>query len=111
MSIQETTTLFCAQKNILANGQHYVSVPVKIDATKVVANAEGKKLVPLGSIISKAGVIVNDATAYGITLNQADVTIGPEGIATVIHGYIYENELPVAPSDEALAAMKQITLI
>lgn len=111
MSRQSKETIFCNQKNILAEGQHFVSVLVKVDASKVVANAEGKKIVPTGSIISKAGVIANDTTAYGITLNEIDVTDGNEGVPVVIHGFIDVNSLPVQPSEETITALRQIAFI
>lgn len=111
MSKQSTTTIFCGQGNILVNGQHFVSVLVKIDASKVIANAEGKKIVPIGSIINKEGVVVNDGTAYGVTINEIDVTNGSEGVGTVIHGFIDLEALPVKPSAEAITALKQITFM
>ncbi|EQB3101470.1 hypothetical protein ACYIU4_002833 [Clostridium botulinum] len=111
MSKQSTTTIFCSQKNILANGQHFVSVLIKIDASKVVANEQGKKIVPVGSIISKDGVVVNDGTAYGVTINEIDVTNGSEGVGTVIHGFIDLETLPVKPSEETIKVLKQITFM
>lgn len=111
MSKQVTRTIFGEKKNILAVGDHFVAIPIKIDATAITADATGKKILPLGSIIDKTGKVVNDGTAFGITYNEIDVTNGTEAVSVVIHGFIDGTQLPVAPSTTALAALKQITIL
>ncbi|AKA70140.1 hypothetical protein [Clostridium scatologenes] len=111
MSKQLIRTIFGEKKNILAVGGHFISVPVKIDATVIVADVAGKKIVPLGSIVDKNGKVVNDGTAFGITYNEIDVTNGTEAVSVVIHGFVDGSQLPVAPSATALTALKQITIL
>lgn len=60
----------------------------------------------------KAGTIVpaNDGTAEGVLLYDVKRNENPNG-TVVIHGFIKSDALPESPSDEAKAAMKQITFI
>ncbi|MBC2579987.1 hypothetical protein [Clostridium sp. DJ247] len=111
MSKQVIRTILGEKKNILVVGNHFVAVPVKIDATAITADAQGKKIVPLGSIVDKTGKVVNDGTAFGITYNEIDVTGGTEAVSVVIHGFIDSTQLPVTPDATAIAAMKQITIL
>ncbi|WPC42952.1 hypothetical protein [Clostridium sp. JS66] len=111
MSKQVTRTIFGEKKNILAVANHFVALPVKIDATLVTADSTGKKIIPQGSIISKDGKVVNDGTAFGITMYDIDVTNGSQSISTVIHGFIDGTKLPIAPTDVAKTALKQITIL
>lgn len=104
------------KKEILKFGDHYVSVAVTVDDTGIVANADGKKIVPAGTIVG-GGVLAdptkkvsekNTADAEGVLLNDVDVTYGPAPGAMVIHGFIDLNKLPAAPAAEAVTALNQI---
>lgn len=69
----------------------------------VQVNAEGKKIVPAGTILP-----ANDSTAKGILYNDVDVTHGPQPGALIVEAYILEARLPVAPSADAKTALKEI---
>lgn len=107
------------KKEILKFADHYVAVGVTVDDTGIVANADGKKIVPAGTIVG-GGVLAdptkkvsgkNTAEAEGILLNDVDVTYGPAPGAMVIHGFIDLNKLPAAPATDAVAALKGITFL
>ncbi|QHM59370.1 hypothetical protein C7M46_00013 [Pediococcus pentosaceus] len=52
----------------------------------------------------------NDAKAVGITINDVDVSDGPQPVGVIVEGYVNAKRLPVAPSAEAITAMKEIKL-
>jgi hypothetical protein len=91
------------QINFLASA-NFQAFTYQVSDVGVVANSEGKKIVPAGTVYP-----ANDATAVGILLNDIDVTQGPQPGSVIVEGYIIEARLPVAP--EAVAAkpaMKEI---
>lgn len=111
-------------KEILKFPDHYVSLAVTIDDTGITANADGKKIVPAGTILggflgnstnkAKKATTTGDPTAsdaQGVLLTDVDVTYGPASGSAVIHGFIDTTKLPVAPAAEEVAALKQITFI
>lgn len=61
-------------------------------------------ILPAGSIFP-----ANDATAEGVTYNDVDVSHGAQVVSVIVEGYINAKRLPVAPSAEAIAALKKIT--
>ena len=111
------TTSYLGTKNILRFADHYVTVPVMVDATGVTANADGKKIVPAGTIVGGSGgkvledpdnILVtasNDASAEGVLFNDVDVTYGEASGAMIIHGFPALNKLPVAPDAAAVTAL------
>lgn len=106
-------------KQILKFPDHYVSLAVTVDDTGVTAGADGKKIVPAGTIIGGGFLAseavkakkANDATAEGVLFNDTDVTYGPASGAAIIHGFIAVDKLPEAPDADAVTALKQITFI
>ncbi len=110
-------TDYLGTKNILRFPDHYVTVPVMVDDTGVAANADGKKLVPGGTIIGGVGGKVlddpnnikvaenNDAEAEGVLFNDVDVTYGPMPGAMIIHGFPAADKLPTAPTAAAVTAL------
>lgn len=64
---------------------------------------EGRKIVVSGTVIP-----ANDATAEGILVNDVDVTNGDKIGAKMVAGYVYKERLPETPSEEAVAALKDI---
>ena len=66
----------------------------------------GRKIVVAGTIIP-----ANDATAEGILANDVDVTEGDAVGAKIVEAYIYKSRLPVTPTEEAIAALKEIKFI
>ncbi|MCM3413531.1 hypothetical protein [Metabacillus litoralis] len=91
------------QINFLASAK-YQAFTVQVSDVGVTANAEGRKIVPAGTVWP-----ANDATAQGILLNEVDVTNGPQPASLIVEGYIIESRLPVAPeATAAKPAMKEI---
>lgn len=112
-------TDFGNKKEILKFPDHYVNLAITVDDTGITANAEGKKIVPAGTILgggfladdTKKAVKANDNTAEGVLFNDTDVTYGPASGAALIHGFIATEKLPEAPTADAIAALKQITFL
>ncbi|MBU5214364.1 hypothetical protein [Heyndrickxia oleronia] len=90
------------QVNFLASAK-YQNFTYQVSNVGVAANAEGRKIVPAGTIYP-----ANDATAVGILFNDVDVTEGPQPGAVMVEGYVLSARLPVAPTDEAKTALKEI---
>lgn len=113
------TESFGTQKQILKFPDHYVALAVTVSDTGVTANSDGKKIVPAGTILgggfladdTKQATVANDATAEGVLFNDTDVTNGAASGAAIIHGFIDLGKIPTAPSDEAVAVLKQITFL
>lgn len=73
-------------------------------ATQEMATTEAetnKKYVLSGTIFPS-----NDGNATGIVFEDVDVTKGNYPCSVMSSGYVYKNRLPVAPTDEAVAALK-----
>ncbi|GAC42284.1 hypothetical protein [Paenibacillus popilliae] len=112
-------TNFSNKKVILKFPDHYLNLAVTVSDVGVTPNADGKKIVPAGTILgggvlsdpTKKAVKANDTTSEGVLFNDADVTYGPAPGAMTIHGFIDKNKIPEAPTAEAVAALKQITFI
>jgi hypothetical protein len=121
------TTQYGNKKEILYFPDHYVSLAVMVSDTGIAANADGKKIVPAGTIVggSTKAVLANvdepvvkkntqgstGTAAEGVLLNDVDVTHGPASGAMILHGYIKLGALPEDPCAEAVAALKQISFI
>lgn len=116
-------TTYTNRKEILKFPDHYVALAIRVSDAGVTANAEGKKIVPAGTILG-GGVLSDDtiaavkattttgvSNAEGVLLSDTDVTYGPAAGALVIHGFIATTKLPVAPTPEEKTALKQITFI
>ncbi|WP_172638282.1 hypothetical protein, partial [Lactiplantibacillus plantarum] len=70
----------------------------------VKTDAFGHKVIPAGTIYP-----TNDAKAEGITINEVDVTRGPQMVGVIVEAYLFGQRLPVAPTAEAITALKKIT--
>lgn len=90
------------QINFLASAK-YQNFTHEISDSGVAANAEGRKIVPAGTVYP-----ANDATAKGIVFHDVDVTEGPQPGALMVEGYVLEARLPVAPAAEAKTALNEI---
>ncbi|EKN67487.1 hypothetical protein P9E76_01520 [Schinkia azotoformans] len=112
-------TTYTNKKSILKFPDHYVNLTVTVSDAGIVANADGKKIVPAGTIIgggflaseSVAAVKKNGTGAEGVLFNDVDVTYGPASGAAMIHGFVALNKLPEAPTADAIVALKQITFL
>lgn len=74
--------------------------------TQVDQDTEGvvDGVLPAGTIVPK-----NDATAVGITVNAVNINHGPQEVGYIVEGHILKDRLPVAPTDAAITALKNIT--
>lgn len=105
-------------KSFLKFPDHYVNLAVMVSDEGVTA-VNGKKIVPAGTIIgggfindeAKEAVKANDVKAEGVLFNDTDVTYGSATGAALIHGFVALDKLPEAPTEEAKAALKQITFL
>lgn len=95
------------------------AVAVIVDDTGIVANAEGRKVVPMGTVVGGASQPVltnrhepvtekNTADAEGVLLRDVDVTEGPADGAMVVEGYIDLAKMPAAPAAAAITALPKI---
>lgn len=120
-------TDYLNKKEILKFPDHYVALAVMVSDEGVSANADGKKIVPAGTIVGgatkpvlanldepvtkKNTQAVDGSAAEGVLFNDVDVTYGAAPGAMVIHGFIATDKLPEAPCADAIAALKQIQFI
>ncbi|OMD04730.1 hypothetical protein MKX34_11740 [Paenibacillus sp. FSL R5-0636] len=118
-----TENTYGNRKTILKFPDHYVNLAVTVDDTGVTANAEGRKIVPGGTIIGngilvdltkkakKAVTTTGVSNAEGVLFQDVDVTYGPAPGALMIHGFVDVTKIPTAPTAEEIAALKQITFL
>lgn len=114
------TTTYGNTKGILKFPDHYVNVAVTVSDEGVTANAEGKKIVPAGTIVgggfladnTKEAVASTDViAAEGVLFNDIDVTHGPASGAVLIHGFVALDKLPAQPTAAQVEALKQVTFL
>lgn len=96
MYVQKTSV---TQTNFLASAD-FTSFTYQISDSGVIANAQGRKIVPAGTVYP-----ANDATAIGLLLNDIDVTTGPQPGAVLVEAWVLEARLPVAPAAAAKTAL------
>lgn len=85
--------------NFLASS-HVIAHTYQISDVGVTANAQGRKVVPAGTVYP-----ANDNTAIGITYTDTEVTEGPQPGSVIIEAWILEARLPVAPTAAAKTAL------
>lgn len=118
-------TDYLGTKEILKFSDHVVSIGVTVDDAGIIANADGKKIVPAGTIVG-GGALNNNTKkvsvknvqggatgtagagvdAEGILLNDVDVTYGSAPGAMVIHGFVALDKIPEAPVADVVTALK-----
>ena len=117
-----TQTTYGNTQNVLKFNE-FTAVGVTVDNTGITANAEGKKIVPAGTIVGgkTKAVLLNPqepvvskntaadgANAEGVLLNDVDVTYGAAPGAMVLFGFIDISKMPEPPGDEAKVALPMI---
>ncbi|MFD2703808.1 hypothetical protein ACFSVM_25595 [Paenibacillus shunpengii] len=119
--MKETT--YGNTKSITKFPDHYVNVGITVDNTGITANAEGRKIVPAGTILGggiltsttvkakKAVTTTGVSNAEGVLFYDVDVTDGPKPGAMLIHGFVDLAKIPTAPTAEEIVALKQITFL
>lgn len=113
------TTNYVTRKEILKFPDHYVNLAITVDDAGIVADADGRKIVPAGTLMgggviddaTKKSVPANDATSEGVLFYDVDVTYGPAAGALLIHGFIDVTKIPAAPSADAVTALPMIKFI
>ena len=82
------------------DSEKFVSLTQQADSsTTGVVNG----VLPAGSIYPN-----NDATAIGVTINDVDVSEGPQPVGVIVEGYVNAARLPVKPVAAAITALKEI---
>ncbi|KOY81292.1 hypothetical protein I6G82_02625 [Lysinibacillus macroides] len=112
-------TTYTNKKEILKFPDHYVNMAITVSDEGISPNAEGKKIVPAGTILgggflldeSINAVAANDAGAEGVLFNDTDVTYGPAPGAALLHGFVALDKLPQQPTPEAIQALRQVTFL
>lgn len=95
--VQKTETY--SEINFLKS-QKFLSFTKQVDDTHAgVVNG----VLPAGSVFP-----ANDATAEGITINDVDVSKGPQPVGVIVEGHILIERLPVKPADAAQTAMREV---
>ncbi len=90
---------YFADKRIWRTSDDRVGFTGTVKSEGVQANEEGKKIVPIGSFISKDGEVCKltesefDKPPIGITDYSVDVTYGDEPVDLVVAGYPYGEAL------------------
>lgn len=97
-------TVTANEHNFLASSK-FTSFTTMVDDTNaaVTTDALGHKIIPAGTILP-----TNDANAKGILLDEIDVNEGPQVAPLVVEGWFLGQNLPVAPTAEAITAMTTI---
>ena len=82
----------------------YEAIAVTIESENVIADEDGKKIVPAGTVWPS-----NDEDAFGLTYKTVDVTDGDKEVAVVYSATINSNRLPDEIDEDAFAALRNIT--
>jgi uncharacterized protein (DUF697 family) len=116
-----------ATRQILANTELQFSVGVIVSNTGIVANADGRKIIPAGTPIGGATSalatrntvlgVTNTAetasTAQGVLLHDIDVTKGNTNATMLVFGFVDVTKIETAakPITEVKTALNKITFI
>jgi len=123
-----TEESFTNKTEILKFPDHYVAKAVTVSDAGIIADEDGKKIVPAGTIIGGiSGSVLADDTievevkntqsvadpedpgtavdAEGVLFNDVDVTYGSASGAMIIHGFIDSSKLPEEVAAEAVTAL------
>jgi len=113
MKVRETK--YGNYKEILKYPDHHVGIAVMVSDTGVTANADGKKIVPAGTLVGglSAGKVtkVNGSGTEGVLLSDTDVTYGDAPATMIVHGFIDKSKIPEQPSSSASTALNMIQFL
>ncbi|ENK0558491.1 hypothetical protein FDC49_10495 [Clostridium sporogenes] len=118
MSIERSQSYMGENKTILQfAGELFQNAMVKVKKADV-KEADGKRILKSGTVISKDGKIVDGSTvtndkAFGLVYRDVNLTYshGTETVPVTIFGFIKESTLPEAVSPEAKTAMKMLMFL
>ena len=118
------TTSYGAAKDILYLLDDYTAITVNVSATGVTAGADGKKIVPAGTVI---GGVLEDPTqaavaaeggsgegavaAEGVLMHDVDVTDGDALGTMIIRGVLDGTKLPADITANQKATLPMITVV
>ena len=118
------TTSYGAAKDILYLLDDYIAITVNVSATGVTAGADGKKIVPAGTVI---GGVLEDPTqaavaaeggsgegavaAEGVLMHDVDVTDGDALGTMIIRGVLDGTKLPADITADQKATLPMITVV
>lgn len=107
MSRLVKTTKYTNSKEILAVGDHHVSIKKTFKMNDAAATTvEGRKIIKAGTVYP-----TNDASAVGMVLYDVDVTEGDADGALLLHGFVKKDKLPAEISAEAAPKIPLIIAI
>ena len=92
-----------AEVNWLKDPDNITPYSHTFSATGVTVNAEGKKIIPSGTIYP-----ANNETAIGIVFNDVDVTDGDNLGSLMVHGNVLEKRLPQTITSKAKEALMKV---
>lgn len=110
-----TKTTYGNSKEIVKYAEGLLSLTATVDSASVVADAQGRKILPGGTVVS--GSLTDRATkvkktvgadAIGVTRYDVDVTHGDDVVAVVIAGAINLKNLPEAPNAASTAVLPNL---
>lgn len=113
-------TTYTTENTILSRQGAWQAVTVIVSAADVAAGADGRKVVPLGTLLGPVGdehtimgggakaKPVNGATTEGLAMNTVDVTGGDTEVAMLYMGTVGLDRIPAAPVAAAQAALTRI---
>ena len=116
--LEKSTTYMGENKTILKlAGELFQNVSVKVAATDVAA-VDGVKMLAAGTVISKAGKVVDGTVvphtdAYGLVYRDVNFTYsnGTENVPVTVFGFIDESTLPAEVAADAKTAMKMLMFL
>jgi hypothetical protein len=89
----------------LSASSHYVAVPVTVRRA-LIPEENGRRVARRGMIYPS-----NDGEAIGVLLAERDVTLGDAESALLVHGLVFAERLPEAPSAEAKEALQLVLFV
>lgn len=113
-------TAYEAEKDILFLLDDYTAITVNVSATDVTAGADGRKIVPAGTVIGgvledpSEGAVEADGdtvAAEGVLMHDVDVTDGDSIGTMIIRGVLDGTKLPADITEEQKATLPMITVI
>lgn len=111
--------------DVVLNPDNLFEIGVQVGDTGIVANAEGKKIIPAGTpvgnssaspLVTRNTVVIATNTAlaggysYGVLRHDVDVTNGTANGTLVVRGEIDSSKCPVIV-DEALAVLTHLIFV
>lgn len=113
-----STTISGAQKNILAYGQHFLNINMKVTKTTVTASLNEDGILEAGTImaadgsvaatVGNADISLATTNAFGVLVEDVDFTnsSGTEVVPVCIHGFIKDADVKFSTATNGEAKEK-----